>query len=454
MTTFGKELLIAREKSFLSKYAAKSDSDFLTKRIIPETSKDSENNIEYRLPFQRDRDRIVHSRAFRRLMHKTQIFNANMGDHYRNRLTHTLEVNQIARSIGKVLGLNDELIEAIALGHDLGHTPFGHIGERTLHMIISGKMFNSNELKVNNFGGFKHNFQGLQLIDNIENSNPDQQGMNLTLAVREGILKHTGRRIKVPKKSIETSKFEIIADEVKYQSLDLTNINIDDPSFTLEGQVVAIADEIAQCTHDLEDGIRAGIISIKDISEARLIVKICNKYDINLNDLKEVSHIRNVLIKFMVGYLINNVCISSIDKIKEDYKNEEYPEFKNKTDVYRKQLIVFSAEIETMQEELSKMISKLVVASQKVSQSDSKAEYIIIKLFKAYFLHPQQLPDYVLNRYFSKKGILLNRLTISNMISELQSDPDFIRLICDHIGSMTDQYAAREYIKLFQPEYF
>ena len=168
----------------MENYATKNTDVFLSARRFPEYE---EIGICRREPFQRDRDRIMHSRSFRRMMHKTQIFNANMGDHYRNRLTHTLEVAQISRSIGKVLGLNDELIEAIALGHDLGHTPFGHIGERTLDGILHNGL-NTNIPATG--GRFKHNFQSLKVVDQLETRCEDYAGINLTLATREGILKH------------------------------------------------------------------------------------------------------------------------------------------------------------------------------------------------------------------------------------------------------------------------
>ena len=217
----------------------------LTKRVHNELDDD------IRGPFQRDRDRIMHSRAFRRLMHKTQIFNSNLGDHYRNRLTHTLEVSQIARSIGKALKLNDELIEAIALGHDLGHTPYGHIGERTLNNILVGKSIKEID---NQKDGFKHNLQSLCVVDKIETRCSDYNGINLTLAVREGIIKHT--KIK------ENGKV------IQHSNNDYSNMDLDNPSsFTFEGQVVAMADEIAQYTHDLEDSVRSKIISIDDVIE-------------------------------------------------------------------------------------------------------------------------------------------------------------------------------------------
>lgn len=434
--------LLCREKQILSEYAAKSDSELLIRRIEKEEKGLSEG--EFRLPFQHDRDRVIHSRAFRRLMHKTQIFNANKGDHYRNRLTHTLEVSQIARSIGKSLGLNDELIEAIALGHDLGHTPFGHTGERTLHEIISGELFNnSNSIIVRNFGGFKHNYQSMHIVDNLENSSNLYKGMNLTLAVREGVLKHTGCKFK------ETG----IAENIKYECLNLNFINVDRPSFTLEGQVVGIADEIAQCTHDLEDGIRSKIIKIGDVEETELVEQICNDNGIDIKKLISTVDIRNVLIRSMVGFLINDVCMSFDKKFAKIYPNENYPKFQDENDVYIEQIIDFSEKVKLKEKSLSARIKELVIMSQQISQADSKSKYIIKKLFEAYFDHPQQLPDYILERYFKKQGKSLNRTALGQKTKILQNDADFVRLICDHISGMTDQYIAREYKNLFEPEY-
>ncbi len=177
-----------------------------------------EEPCEIRTDFQRDRDRIIHSKAFRRLMHKTQVFLAPEGDHYRTRLTHTIEVSQIARTISRGLALNEDLTEAIAMGHDLGHTPFGHSGESVLNKLYSG--------------GFKHNIQSLRVVDVLE-SNGQRRGMNLTAEVRDGILNHTG--------------------DVK--------------PFTLEGQVVKTSDRIAYINHDIDDAIRSGVISVDDLPE-------------------------------------------------------------------------------------------------------------------------------------------------------------------------------------------
>lgn len=211
-----------------------NDSDFLNQRRYEESP---ENGECKRDPFQRDRDRIMHSRAFRRMMHKTQIFNANKGDHFRNRLTHTLEVSQIARSIGKTLGLNDELIEAIALGHDLGHTPFGHIGEKTLHRVL---MHGDGVEGVKIGEGFKHNFQSLRVVDDLETRCDDYPGINLTLAVRDGILKHTSRDGILKHTSLKRDGILIAFPEGHFENIDLNKV-----SCTFEGQVVALADEIA-----------------------------------------------------------------------------------------------------------------------------------------------------------------------------------------------------------------
>ena len=204
----GREDLEKREFEYLSPYAAKSAKS--------RGRKLEEDKCSVRTDFQRDKDRIIHSKSFRRLMHKTQVFLAPEGDHYRTRLTHTIEVSQIARTISRGLGLNEDLTEAIAMGHDLGHTPFGHSGEAVLNEIHPG--------------GFKHNIQSLRVVDVLE-SGSSRRGMNLTFEVRDGILNHTGSKMPV----------------------------------TLEGQVVKTSDRIAYINHDIDDAIRGGILSEADI---------------------------------------------------------------------------------------------------------------------------------------------------------------------------------------------
>lgn len=417
----------------MEKYAAPNNSTFLINR---EHIEKEEQGLYKREEFQRDRDRILHSRSFRRMMHKTQVFNANRGDHFRNRLTHTLEVSQIARSIGKILDLNDELIEAIALGHDLGHTPFGHIGERILNNLLSSNILNGI-VPINET--FKHNFQSLRVVDKLETRCEKYLGINLTLAVREGILKHTKTTLKD-------------GTNITYPNANLTNIDLKLPSFTLEGQVVAIADEVAQCTHDLEDGVRSKIIDFRDVLSYKLVNIVMKEYSLEPNSHTETPayDTRNYIIKNMVGYLINDICEESTKRIGIYYEKFS-PSFKTLNDVYKDKCISFSKNIETLVEDLCTKLNSQVICSEQISVSDARSEYIIKQLFKAYYTHPKQLPDYVLKKYCHAQGINFDRLALKD--SMLISDSNFIRAICDHIAGMTDQYASREYMRLYTPEY-
>ena len=410
-----------------------NDSDFLNQRRYEESP---ENGECKRDPFQRDRDRIMHSRAFRRMMHKTQIFNANKGDHFRNRLTHTLEVSQIARSIGKTLGLNDELIEAIALGHDLGHTPFGHIGEKTLHRVL---MHGDGVEGVKIGEGFKHNFQSLRVVDDLETRCDDYSGINLTLAVRDGILKHT---------SLKRDGILIAFPEGHFENIDLNKV-----SCTFEGQVVALADEIAQCTHDIEDGVRSNLISFDMIYQDSFIRKIIEKSGIKLNEQTKTPtyDTRAFVIKGMVGYFIKDACTASrplIDKYIQTYS----PDYSSLQECINEKCIILSSEVEeNRQRGYEELIDNRVICSEQISISDAKSEYLIKQLFRAFYTHPKQLPDYVLEKYCKRNNMELNRANLQE--EELKEDPNFIQTICDHIAGMTDQFAAREYNRLYVPEY-
>lgn len=417
-------------------YHVDYDNTFLIKRIHYEP----DEAVFPRTPFQRDRDRIMHSRAFRRMMHKTQIFNANIGDHYRNRLTHTLEVSQIARSIGKQLKLNDELIEAIALGHDLGHTPYGHVGERTLDSILRGKEI--DEIKDQN-DGFKHNLQSLRVVDELETRCSDYNGINLTLAVREGIVKHT--------KTMKDGKL------CQDSNNNYSNMKLDNPcSFTLEGQAVAIADEIAQYTHDLEDSVRSRIITIDDVIKFPIIKDI-------LTDIRKIDadnykntfpddptfHLRTIIIHDYIGYLINDVIRTSEKEI-DRYFGKYSPKFLNMDDCINEPCIILSENVQQKAKYVYNEITNKVIFSENISIADSKSEYVIKQLFKAFYKHPKQLPDYILVRYFTRKGLKFNRLNMED--DKLRDDSCFIRAICDHISGMTDQFASREYKRLYMPE--
>jgi len=409
-------------------------SAFLTHRLyIDEPSYQDE-----RAEFQHDRDRIIHSRAFRRLMHKTQIFNANKGEHYRNRLTHTLEVMQIGRSIGRLLNLNEDLIEAIALGHDLGHTPFGHTGERKLNEIMKNGISAEVPATVQ---GFKHNFQSVRVVDSIESRCDNYRGLNLTLAVREGIIKHT--------------KLTTNGENIVYTPVDLNveHFRMDLPhSITLEGQVVAIADEIAQLTHDIEDGVRGGIIPYNKFLECELVRTYMDAILMTITSTPTYNK-RDQIIKGMVGFLIHDVKNESQENIRKYHEKKGVPEFIDVTSVYQEQCIKFSNSIAKQAKDFGNNRHGWIIMSQEISQADSKAEYFIQHIFKAYFKHPLQLPDYILARYYNIiDADNLDRSMID--VEIMRNDPRFLRLICDHIAGMSDQYAAREYKNLYQPQYF
>ncbi|MGH7449833.1 MAG: dGTP triphosphohydrolase, partial [bacterium] len=249
------------ESHWLAPYACSSVGAHATRRF-------AENEHKYRTAFQRDRDRIIHSRAFRRLKHKRQVFLITEGDHFRTRLTHTLEVAQISRTMARALGLNEDLVEAIALGHDLGHTPFGHLGETVLNEILQGYdtleglldpdlALQSSEGK-SGFGGFKHNYQSLRVVDVLEQKY-EVAGLNLTAPVREGILKHT---------RLKRGQYEYPSFDVEALAFEL------DMATTLEGQIVAIADEVAQRTHDLEDGLRAGLVEVEEVRRLEIVQQV------------------------------------------------------------------------------------------------------------------------------------------------------------------------------------
>lgn len=426
------------DSKIFSECAAKDNSAFLCKRFQLESP--DPNDPLARSAFEHDRDRIIHSRAFRRLMHKTQIFNSKTNDHIRNRLTHTMEVYQIARAIGKSLGLNDVLIEAIALGHDLGHTPFGHVGERTLNNILMGCSKRIPQSFCPGIKeGFKHNFQGLAVLDYLETGKPNCKGLNITLAVREGILKHTKCTMPLGDTGEKTA--------VVYSNLNLTSIKTSEPSFTLEGQVVAIADEIAQCTHDLEDAYRQRVIEKADLKKMDIVQLMLKRHpQINLDKCSNTNDIRMNLLYYMINDLIQDVYEASV-KNREQLKI--YPTFEDEDTCIKESIIQFSSEMQDMTQKLSKIKRDKILMSRDVAIEDSKAEYIIEQIFKAYYEHPMQLPTYILERYCAQYGFEKSNLNER----ELKNSPSFVRLICDHIGSMTDQHAEREYMTLYTPSY-
>ncbi len=420
MIRYRKDLQVLEEK-MLSPFAAKS-SEWVGTRKYPEDQHD------YRTAFQRDRDRIIHSTAFRRLKHKRQVFLTHVGDHYRTRLTHTLEVAQLSRTMARVLGLNEDLVEAIALGHDLGHTPFGHIGQVVLHGIMTGKDDLEGRIKQN-VGGFKHNYQSVRVVDHLE-MKYERSGLNLTAAVREGLLKHT----RLGKNYLDYPDFQI--DGLNYEL---------DNATTLEGQVVAICDEIAQRTHDLEDGLRAGYVELKDLCKIDL-VKVVLEHTKDLDFQSEnIYLVRSRLINRMVHILVTDVIQSSAERI------ERFEKKKGRTTRFDERLIWFSAELDPLQEVLDHFISQKIIRLASKDRSDARAVMTIKNLFIAIFDRPQMLPWYRLDPLLNSDERSLAELTPA-AIQRLQTCPRFIRTVCDYIAGMSDTFAEKQLDLLHQKQ--
>jgi len=350
------------------------------------------NDQPYRSHFQRDRDRIIHSTAFRKLKQKTQVFLENESDYYRTRLTHTLEVSQIARAISRNLDLNEDLCECIALAHDLGHPPFGHTGENILNY------------KMQNFNGFNHNEQTLRIITFLEKKYYDFNGLNLTWESLEGIIKHNGKIIdKVP--------FEINLYD-KIHNLDIYK----NPS--LEAQIASIADDIAYNNHDIDDAIRADLITIEEISEINYFNEIIKQIKNRYSQIEKSILINEVIrfsIKLMVESIVEktteNININNIKKIK-DVNN--YPSF----------LVSMDDQMNINSKQIKDFLFLKVYKNAKIEEKRKKNEIIIEKLFNHYQQNFNLLPnDWI------KKSDTMNKE----------------RIICDYIAGMTDRYADLQY---------
>jgi len=350
------------------------------------------NDQPYRSHFQRDRDRIIHSTAFRKLKQKTQVFLENESDYYRTRLTHTLEVSQIARAISRNLDLNEDLCECIALAHDLGHPPFGHTGENILNY------------KMQNFNGFNHNEQTLRIITFLEKKYYDFNGLNLTWESLEGIIKHNGKIIdKVP--------FEINLYD-KIHNLDIYK----NPS--LEAQIASIADDIAYNNHDIDDAIRADLITIEEISEINYFNEIIKQIKNRYSQIEKSILINEVIrfsIKLMVESIVEktteNININNIKKIK-DVNN--YPSF----------LVSMDDQMNINSKQIKDFLFLKVYKNVKIEEKRKKNEIIIEKLFNHYQQNFNLLPD-----DWIQKSDTMNKE----------------RIICDYIAGMTDRYADLQY---------
>ena len=340
--------------------------------------------------YQRDRDRIIHSAAFRRLEYKTQVFVNHEGDYYRTRLTHTLEVAQIARTIASALRLNIDLTEAIALAHDLGHTPFGHSGEEALNELMA------------KFGGFNHNLQSLRVVDVLEERYPDFPGLNLTWEVREGILKHSSAFDKAGKIK------DLAPDELP----------------TLETQIVDIADEIAYDNHDLDDGLTSGLLKEWDLEKLAIWNNIYKTISQKYAKISEEKR-KYLIIRSLIDIQVTDLIQETEKKISK-LKLKSYLEVK-KCD---EKVVSFSKEILDLRKLLREFLMQKLYHHYRVIRMSNKAKRFIQELFKVYVNKPEQLPPQI-----------QKRISIDGAR----------RVVCDYIAGMTDRYALDEYRKLFDP---
>lgn len=347
-----------------------------------------DNEPDYRTAFQRDRDRIIHTTAFRRLEHKTQVFITYEGDYYRTRLTHTLEVAQIGRTIARALGGNEDLIEAICLAHDLGHSPFGHAGEAVLSRLMK------------EHGGFDHNKQSLRIVTELEQRYPEFPGLNLTWEVREGMVKH----------------------ESEYDISDASAYN-PDLRGNLETQIANVADELAYSAHDLDDGLRSGMLTPRMLEGIAIWEILTDHIKWRGPEMEEVA--RHKLIRQLIGMEVTDLATATDTRLKES--NAQSP-----LDIQKLSynVIGFSEEMSRRNRELKDFLYRKMYRHYRVVRMQVKAERIVEDIFNAYREEPSTLPDQF-QAFIEQRGLE--------------------RTICDYIAGMTDRYAIEEHQKFFNP---
>ena len=396
---------------------------------------------DLRLDFQRDRDRILHSRAFRRLKHKTQVFVPHVGDHPRTRLTHTLEVGQLARTIARALALNEDLAEAAAMGHDVGHTAFGHTGETALDDILRGANPEAPlpPAVVEGVGRFKHNYQSLRLVDLFERRYA-QPGINLTDQVREAILKHTSWKVDYP-----------------FPLPDREGLYLDLPCH-LEGQAVAVADEIAQQTHDLEDGLRAGSVDLGAVEELSIAARVRSEIGPDYADERPWDR-QNSLVRGIIRLFVQDVVETSaarIERFCDRHGITDHDAWRARSREISQTTVWFSAEVEELFVELKSFIYSRIINQGPVSRQDWRARRVMTALFGAYWSDPAILPDYVLLRATEELDLpYLRELPLQHVAAVVgdryHACPGFARLIVDHLAGMSDRFALEEYRALQLP---
>lgn len=345
----------------------------------------------YRGEYQRDRDRIVHSTAFRRLMYKTQVFVNHEGDLYRTRLTHSLEVSQIARTVALGLNLNESLVEAVSLAHDLGHTPFGHAGQDALNACMR------------DYGGFEHNLQSLRVVDELEAKYADFPGLNLTFETREGILKHCSAR-----------------NARALGELGQRFLNREHPS--LEAQIADVADAIAYNNHDVDDGIRAGLLSVEQLAEEPLfrpqLEEVHGRYP-KLEDRRLVYEI----IRRMIDHVVSDL-MRATEKRLDGVRPASIADVRT----CGQRLVGFSDEVREQHLSLKQFLRDNLYRHERVVAMTDRAKLMVQRLFNAYMNDVNAMPE--------------------DFAARAESDPERARTVADYIAGMTDRFAIREFDRL------
>jgi len=379
------------DRKYLERQEDRLFAPFATKSARSRGRAHREKEHPYRTAFQRDRDRIIHSTAFRRLEYKTQVFVNHEGDYYRTRLTHSLEASQVARVTAKVLRLNSDLVETITLAHDLGHTPFGHAGEDELRE------------QMKDHGGFDHNLQSLRIVDFLEERYPGFRGLNLTYESRVGLFKHP----------------ELLKEAAEWGMGPFEAFK----SPSLECQLADLADEIAYDNHDLDDGLTSGLLDEAELDKLQLwreIKKKSGAYLIKKTELRRYQTIRG---------LIN---VEVTDLIRQTLKNLKKARIKeaSQVNVLDRFLVSFSPDLHKKRRELREFLKCKLYKHYRVVRMTDKARRFIKALFQVYLSRPEQLPPGSQER-FQSEGVC--------------------RVICDYIAGMTDRYAQDEHRKFFEP---
>ncbi len=370
--------------------------------------------------FQRDRDRIVHSTAFRRLVYKTQVFLNHEGDLFRTRMTHSLEVAQLARSIARVLGLNEDLVEAIALAHDLGHTPFGHAGQDALNACMV------------EHGGFEHNFQSLRVVDTLESRYPQFEGLNLTFETREGILKHCSAKNaqslvdteihaqKMMDAGLNAQADQVIEHKSGLSKTGLVSIGsrfLDHKQPSLEAQLCNLADEVAYNAHDIDDGVRSGLIDLEKLSEVPLFenfrAEVHREFP-GLSSRKTAYETIRRMLSAQVYDIIDStqkaIALNSISSLEE--VRGAAP------------LVCFSESMRIQSTQLKRFLFQNLYRHSKVAQTTDWARNVVTDLFNAYINNPKEMPPFY------------------------QSRANLYRAVSDYIAGMTDRFAGAEHLRL------